>query len=318
MQKYLARRLLLAIPTLLGLTLLIFGIMRILPGDPLATFIVGDYERRLSPAEIALIKKGLGLDRPLAAQYGMWMREVLTGSVGLTLHRKDPIINFIKSRGAISAEIGILAVVVSWIMGLPVGILSAVRPNSIWDMMASSTTVLFLAIPNFWLVLLIVLLTLTVWGYHPPLVSVHFWEDPWANFQIIIGPAMVLATSMAAVIARMARSALFEVLREDYVRTARAKGLKDGIMIVRHALPNALLPVLTISGVMLGFVLGGSVAVEVAFGTPGIGKTMVAAALTRDMNVVQSLVLLYGMTFVLVNLLVDLLYGSIDPRIRLA
>ena len=119
-------------------------------------------------------------------------------------------------------------------------------------------------------------------------------------------------------IARMARSALFEVLREDYVRTARAKGLKDGIMIVRHALPNALLPVLTISGVMLGFVLGGSVAVEVAFGTPGIGKTMVAAALTRDMNVVQSLVLLYGMTFVLVNLLVDLLYGSIDPRIRLA
>ena len=174
MQKYLARRLLLAIPTLLGLTLLIFGIMRILPGDPLATFIVGDYERRLSPAEIALIKKGLGLDRPLAAQYGMWMREVLTGSFGLTLHRKDPIINFIKSRGAISAEIGILAVVVSWIMGLPVGILSAVRPNSIWDMMASSTTVLFLAIPNFWLVLLIVLLTLTVWGYHPPLVSVHF------------------------------------------------------------------------------------------------------------------------------------------------
>ncbi len=297
---------------------MIFGIMRILPGDPLATFMAGDYMRRLGPDEIALIKRDLGLDRPLAVQYGTWMRDVLTGSFGKTFHRKDPIIDLITSRGAISAEIGILAVVVSWVMGLPVGILSAVRPDSIWDKIASSTTVLFLAIPNFWLGLLIVLVTLTFWGYHPPLVSVHLWEDPRANLQIIVGPAMVLATSMAAVIARMVRSSLFEVLREDYVRTARAKGLKERGTIIRHALPNALLPVLTISGVMLGFVLAGSLAVEVAFGTPGIGKTMVLAAKSRDMSIVQSFVLLYGIIFVLVNLLVDLLYGVIDPRIRLA
>ena len=292
--------------------------MRILPGDPLATFMAGDYMRRLGPDEIALIKRDLGLDRPLPVQYGTWIRDVATGSFGKTFHRKDPIIDLILSRGAISMEIGVLAVILSWIMGLPVGILSAVRPNSILDMTSSSTAVLFLAIPNFWLGLLIVLLTLTLWGYHPPLVSVHLWEDPWANFQIIIGPAMVLATSMAAVIARMTRSSLFEVLREDYVRTARAKGMTDMATIIRHALPNALLPVLTISGVMLGFVLSGSLAVEVAFGTPGIGKTLVLAAKSRDMNIVQSFVLLYGIIFVVVNLLVDLLYGAIDPRIRLS
>ena len=251
-------------------------------------------------------------------QYGTWIRDVMTGSFGKTFHRKDPIIDLILSRGAISMEIGILAVIISWIMGLPVGILSAIRPNSLLDMTSSSTAVLFLAIPNFWLGLLIVLLTLTLWGYHPPLVSVHIWEDPWANFQIVIGPAMVLATSMAAVIARMTRSSLFEVLREDYVRTARAKGMTDMTTIIRHALPNALLPVLTISGVMLGFVLSGSLAVEVAFGTPGIGKTLVLAAKSRDMNIVQSFVLLYGIIFVVVNLMVDLLYGAIDPRIRLS
>lgn len=297
---------------------MIFGIMRILPGDPLATFMAGDYMRRMGPDEIALVKKDLGLDRPLPMQYGTWIRDVMTGSFGKTFHRKDPIIDLILSRGAISMEIGILAVIISWIMGLPVGILSAIRPNSLLDMTSSSTAVLFLAIPNFWLGLLIVLLTLTLWGYHPPLVSVHIWEDPWANFQIVIGPAMVLATSMAAVIARMTRSSLFEVLREDYVRTARAKGMTDMTTIIRHALPNALLPVLTISGVMLGFVLSGSLAVEVAFGTPGIGKTLVLAAKSRDMNIVQSFVLLYGIIFVVVNLMVDLLYGAIDPRIRLS
>ena len=318
MQKYIARRALLAIPTLFGLTVLIFAIMRVMPGDPLATFVDGDYEARLTEEQIALMKKDLGLDRPLVVQYASWMRDVLTGSFGYTLHRKEPIIEIVKMRGMISAEIGLIAVIVSWIIGLPVGILSAIKPNSIWDMLASSTTVLFLAIPNFWLGLLIVLIAITFWNYHPPLVGVHLWEDPWANFQIVIGPAMVLATSMAAIIARMARSSLFEVLREDYVRTARAKGLREWSTIVNHALPNALLPVLTVSGVMLGFVLGGSVAVEVAFNAPGIGKTLITAAETRDMHIVQSLVLLYGIIFVVVNLLVDLMYALIDPRIKFA
>ena len=208
--------------------------------------------------------------------------------------------------------------VFSWIFGLPVGVISALKPNSLSDITASTTTVLFLAIPNFWLGLIIILATVTFWGYHPPLTAFQLWEDPWQNFQIVVGPVVVLGTSMAAIIARMARSSLFEVLREDYVRTARSKGLIESRTILRHAVPNALLPVLTLSGVMLGFALGGSVAVEYAFGTPGIGKTLVSAAFERDMSVVQSLVLLYGIIFVLVNMIVDTLYGWIDPRIRLS
>lgn len=318
MNRYLTRRILLAIPTLIGLTIMIFGIMRILPGDPLGTFMTGDYFQIMTDEEINRLKADLGLDRPLILQYWDWVSDVLTGSFGRSHHRNDPIINTIRSRGLISMEIGFLAVVFSWIIGLPVGIISALKPHSLSDVSVSTTTVLFLAIPNFWLGLLIVLVTVTFWGYHPPLAGAHFWEDPWTNFQIVVWPVVVLGTSMAAIIARMARSSLFEVLREDYVRTARAKGLVERMTILRHAVPNALLPVLTLSGVMLGFALGGSVAVEVAFGTPGIGKTLVSAAWERDMNVVQSLVLLYGMTFVLVNLVVDLLYGWIDPRIRLS
>jgi peptide/nickel transport system permease protein len=308
----------LAIPTLIGLTMMIFCIMRILPGDPLGTFMTGDYFRIMSDEEVELLREDLGLNKPLYLQYWEWVRDVMTGSFGRSHHRNDPIINTINTRGIISLEIGILAVVFSWVLGLPVGIISALKPNSLSDVTASTTTVLFLAIPNFWLGLIIILFTVTLWGYHPPLVASQIWEDPWQNFQIVVGPVVVLGTSMAAIIARMARSSLFEVLREDYVRTARSKGLVESMTILRHAVPNALLPVLTLSGVMLGFALGGSVAVEVAFGTPGIGKTMVSAAFERDMSVVQSLVLLYGMIFMVVNLIVDVLYGWIDPRVRLS
>jgi len=319
MRQYIIRRVILSIPTLIGLTLLIFGTMRILPGGELAGYVDEAVDVNLTEAEIAQIKKDLGLDRPLLVQYLSWMRDVLDGSFGYTMFRSgEPIRDLILSRGLISAEIGIFAVIFSWVIGLPVGMLSAIKPNSIWDKLASTTTVLFLALPNFWLGLLIVVVGVTVWGYHAPFVGVPPWEDPLKNFEIVVGPVVVLATSMAAVIARMTRSSLFEVLRQDYVRTARSKGLREKITITRHVLPNALLPVLTISGVMLGFVLGGSVAVEIAFATPGIGRTMVLASVERDMNVVQSLVLLYGIIFVIVNLAIDILYSALDPRIRLA
>ena len=191
------------------------------------------------------------------------------------------------------------------------------RPNSVWDMCTSFFTVLFLAIPGFWLGLLVVVACISWFQYKAPIVSVQFWEDPWTNFQIIVGPAVVLGLGQAAFIARMARSSLFEVLREDYVRTSRAKGLVERLVIARHAMPNALLPVLTLSGVLLGFVMGGSVAVEQAFTVPGLGKALVVAAIDRDFNVVQNIVLFYAVIFVLVNLFIDLLYGWLDPRIRL-
>ena len=320
MRTYVLRRFLLTIPTLFGLTVLIFGAMRVLPGGGLGAFVVDDMvSQTLTDAQIQLIKKELGLDRPLYIQYSLWMRDVFDGSFGYSQSRGgEPVRDLIMSRGIISAEIGILSVILSWVIGLPVGMLSAIKPNSIWDKLASTTTVLFLALPNFWLGLLIVLAWVVWWGYHPPFVGVNLWVDPWANFQIIIGPILVMSTSMAAVIARMARSSLFEVLRQDYVKTAKSKGLAERVVIARHVLPNALLPVLTISGVMLGFVMGGSVAVEVAFTTPGLGRSIVLATIERDMNVVQSLVLLYGMIFILVNLIIDLLYSVLDPRIRMS
>ena len=310
---------LLAVPTLIGLTVMIFAIMRVLPGDPLVAYLDPNQMVVMSEEEIAAIRKDHGLDRPYIVQYGDWMGDVLNGSFGNAMFgAKAPVINTIKTRGVTSAEIGIIAVAISWIIGLPVGILSAIRPGSVLDMVTSFTTVLFLAIPGFWLALLILLSTVTYWGYAPPRIGVPLWEDPWAHFQIVAYPASVMGVAMAAIIARMARSSLFEVLRDDYVRTARSKGMRESVTIIRHALPNALMPVLTLSGVMLGFALGGSVAVEVAFQTPGLGRSMVDAALFRDMITVQSLVLLYGIIFVLANLLVDLLYGWIDPRIRLA
>ena len=319
MQKYVTRRMLLAVPTLIGLTVMIFAIMRVLPGDPLVAYLDPNQMVVMSEEEIAAIRKDHGLDRPYIVQYGDWMGDVLNGSFGNAMFgAKAPVINTIKTRGVTSAEIGIIAVAISWIIGLPVGILSAIRPGSVLDMVTSFTTVLFLAIPGFWLALLILLSTVTYWGYAPPRIGVPLWEDPWAHFQIVAYPASVMGVAMAAIIARMARSSLFEVLRDDYVRTARSKGMRESVTIIRHALPNALMPVLTLSGVMLGFALGGSVAVEVAFQTPGLGRSMVDAALFRDMITVQSLVLLYGIIFVLANLLVDLLYGWIDPRIRLA
>src|SRR5439155_4058747 len=191
----------------------------------------------------------------------------------------EKVSEIILHRGPLSAEIGLLAVLISWLVGLPVGIISAFRPNSLSDNVARSLSILFLAIPGFWLGMLIVLATLFWFNYKTPLVVVHLWQDPWANLQIIVGPAIVLGLGQGAYIARMARSCLLEVIREDYVRTARAKGLKEALVVMRHALPNALLPVITLSGILMGFVLGGSVAAEQAFGVPGLGRALVVAVI---------------------------------------
>jgi peptide/nickel transport system permease protein len=197
-----------------------------------------------------------------------------------------------------------------------VGILSAFRPNGVRDTVARSLAILFIAVPGFWLGMLIVLLLLFGFGYKAPLLVVHPWQDPWVNFQIVVGPALVLGLGQGAYIARMSRSCLLEVIVEDYIRTARAKGQREALVVLAHALPNALLPVITLSGILMGFVLGGSVAVEQAFGVPGLGRAMVTAVIERDIIVVQNLVLLYGTIFVVINVLVDLSYAWLDPRIR--
>jgi peptide/nickel transport system permease protein len=315
-QKYLLRRLLYGVLTLFGVSVIIFVVMRILPGDPLVAMFGMEGFMKLSEADRAHIMQELGLSDSLPIQYVRWMRDVVHGSLGKSFFRGESVAEIIRHRGPLSAEIGLFSVLISWIVGLPVGIISAFRPNSLMDNLARSLSILFLAVPGFWLGMLIVLALLFWFNYKAPLLVVHVWQDPWMNFQLVIGPAIVLGLGQGAYIARMSRSCLLEVIREDYVRTARAKGVIERLVVMRHALPNALLPVITLSGILMGFVLGGSVAVEQAFGVPGLGRTLVTAVIERDIIVVQNLVFLYGIIFIMINVLVDLSYAWLDPRIR--
>ena len=318
MHKYFARRALFALGTLFGVSLIIFIVLRILPGDPLVAILGVEGHAKMTPEDRVRIMHDLGLSDPLPVQYMHWLRDIASGKLGKSFFRGDTVADLILHRGPISAEIGILALVVSWLIGLPVGIVSAIKPNSLSDNVARSLAILFIAIPGFWLSMLVVLALLFWFGYKAPIIIVHFWQSPWQNLQIVIGPAIVLGLAQGAYIARMSRSCLLEVIHEDYVRTARAKGAEERSVVLAHALPNALLPVITISGVLLGFVLGGSVAVEQAFGVPGLGRSLVTALVERDIIVVQNLVLLYAVIFVMVNFLVDLSYALLDPRIRYA
>src|SRR5438552_412745 len=316
MRKYLVRRALFALATLVGVSLIIFVVLRSRPGGRQEASLGVEGHARITPADRVKIMHDLGLSDPRPLQYVHWLRDIASGQLGKSFFRGDTVAQLILHRGPISAEIGLLALIVSWLVGLPIGILSAVKPNSLIDNVARSLAILFIAIPGFWLGMLIVLALLFWFGYKAPIIIVHFWESPWQNLQIVIGPAVVLGLAQGAYIARMARSCLLEVIHEDYVRTARAKGVLERRVIMSHALPNALLPVITISGVLLGFVLGGSVAVEQAFGVPGLGRALVIALMERDIIVVQNLVLLYASIFVIINVLVDLSYAWLDPRIR--
>ena len=317
MRDYIIRRLAWAVLTAVVISLMIFAIMRLLPGDPLSILIGIDQDFYVfTPEERAALERDLGLDRPLPVQYLSWIGNFLRGEMGEALLRGDDVGELILERAPISFEIGIFAIIFSWIVGLPVGILSALRPNTWADTSARVVTVFFLALPNFWFALLILIFLTTFWRYHPPVYSVDIWDSPWNNLQIVIAPTIVLGTGLAAYIARFSRSTMLEVVGNDYVRTARAKGLVERVVVIRHALRNAILPVITVSGMHLGFIIGGSVAVEFALSVPGIGSTMVTGALERDMNLVQNLVLVYGAVFLLVNLIIDLSYGFLDPRIR--
>lgn len=316
MWTYLGKRLLLVIPTLLGVTMIIFIAMRLLPGDPLVAIFGLEGARRMTPEQRANLEQALGLRDPFVVQYGKWLRDISTGQFGKSLLRGDSVTEFVLRRGPITLEIAILATVISWIVGFPVGILSAVKPNSWMDHASRMFSILFVAIPGFWLGLVVVLALILWFDYKAPILPVYPWENLWKNLQMVAGPAVVLGLGFAGFVARMARSSLLEVIQEDYVRTARAKGVHERLVIVRHALRNAILPVVTWSSLFLGVALGGSVAVEKAFGVPGLGLTMIDAILDRDLPVVQNLVLLYAVVFVVVNLITDMSYAWLDPRIR--
>ena len=317
MPKYLAQRLLIAIPTLFGVTLVIFIAMRVLPGDPLAMISgegAGSYV--LSKEQLAAARASLGLDRPYYVQYLDWIKDILRGDFGKSFWRGEPIRELIVRRGPITGQIAIMAVAISWIIGLPVGVIGAFWRNSITDYVFRLIVILFMAIPSFWVGLMIILSLVLTFTWRPPLTIVYFWDDPVRNLQMTLGPALAMGIALGAVMARITRSSVLEVLSEDYVRTARAKGVHERAVVWRHVLVNAMLPILTVSGTALGALLGGSVAVERAFGVPGLGLALVFAIAERDWMLIQNLVLLYGVIFVLINIAIDLSYGWFDPRIR--
>jgi peptide/nickel transport system permease protein len=315
--SYIARRLAFGALTIVGVSIMVFVVMRILPGDPLVAIFGPEGLTKLTEEQRASFMADLGLSDPLWVQYLRWVKDIIEGNFGRSFFRSESVADMILRRGPITAEIAFMSVVLSWLVGIPVAIISALKPNTLADSAARFLSILFLAVPGFWIGMLIVLALLFWFGYRAPMAGVGFFTDPVGNLQLVIGPAIVLGLGQAAYIARMGRSSLLEVIREDYVRTARAKGLNGRLVIAFHALPNALLPVITLSGVLLGLVLAGSIPVERAFGTPGLGYSMFQAVSERDVFVMQNLVFLYAVVFVMINIVVDVVIAFLDPRIRL-
>ncbi|MBI4308501.1 MAG: ABC transporter permease [Chloroflexi bacterium] len=314
MKRYIAQRTLLAIPVVLGVSILIFFMVRVLPGD-VATARLGD---SATPADIAGLRARLGLDRPLHVQYAEWIAGVVSGNPGVSLWTDQPIGQMLTNAIPVTVELTLLATFISLLIGIPAGVLSAIYQDRPADYLARLIGIAGLAIPNFWLGTLLVILPSIWFGWIPPVQYVPLAQDPWVNLQQFILPAIALGAYLAAIVTRLTRSSLLEVLRQDYVRTARAKGLTERLVINRHAFRNAVIPVTTLAALQFGQLLGGTVIIERIFSLPGLGRLTVDAMLARDYLTVQTNVFLLAAAFALVNLIVDLSYGALDPRIRLS
>lgn len=319
MGTYIARRLLSLIPIFIGISLVVFVIMRMMPGDVAAMILMGGDEEGstgVDAAALQALRDQLGLDAPLHRQYLSWVWGMLTLDAGDSLWSGRPVFEEILDRAPLTLELALLALSVSLVIAIPIGILSALKQDTWIDYLFRAVSISGLALPSFWIGTLVIL-GLTVWfRWTPPLGYVSFAQDPWTNIQQLFWPALVIGYSNAAIIARMTRSAMLEVLREDYVRTAWAKGLSLRAILSVHAFRNALLPVITLASIEFGNLLGGTVVMETIFTLPGMGRYLVDAIFHRDYPVVQTIIVLMGVLFVLINLVTDLLYGFFDPRIR--
>lgn len=316
MSTYITRRILLMIPTLIGAVTLIFILMRMLPGD-VALYILGSGESsEVNQEALQHIRQDLGLDRPLIVQYTTWMWGAMRLDFGNSYWTRQPVIEELKRRYPLTANLALMSLLLGSIIAIPIGVISAVRQDTFVDYAARLFVIGGLSIPNFWLSILLIVALVHYFQWLPPLDYAPFWVDPWLNFKQLVFPAMITGYRLSAVSARMTRSSVLEVLRDDYVRTARAKGLHERIVVVKHALKNALLPVITIIGVELLILFGGLVVVETVFTIPGIGRFLVDAITHRDYPSIQALVFVFAVFVVTVNLLVDVAYAILDPRIR--
>ncbi|MFG6147790.1 ABC transporter permease [Halobacillus sp. B23F22_1] len=312
MLTYIIRRILMLIPVLFGVSVFIFIIMRIVPGD-LAMTILGN---NATPESLRQLREDFGLNLPLYVQYFNWMGGVLTGDFGQSMRTGQEVLPDILNRFKLTFELTLLSAFISWIIAIPLGIIAAVKRNTNADFGVRLISLLGVSVPNFALAIIIILVLSLAFSYSPPIEYVGFFENPLQNLEIMIIPAIVLGSSMAGAVMRMTRSSILEILRQDFIRTIRAKGARERIVIFNHALRNAMIPILTIIGLQVGTLLGGTVIIEQIFSLPGLGQLVLTAINQRDFIVVQGAVLFIAFVFVLINLLVDVLYSYLDPRIK--
>ncbi len=290
--------------------------IRIIPGD-IVDLMIGP-ELYVGAEYRAELRAKYGLDQPVYVQYSNWVSQIVQGNFGMSLRNNEPVLGTIFRRLPLTAELAVLSVLLSALVAVPLGVISAVKRNSATDFVVRLIAMVGLSMPNFWLAAMLLLVTGVVFHWQPGLLLVPPWVDPWSNLQQMAMPVIALSLALMAIVMRMTRSSLLEVLRQEYIQTARAKGLVTSAIMIRHALKNAFIPVVTVLGVQLGALLGGTVVIEVIFGLPGVGRLVIDAISARDYPMLQGTVLFIATIFALVNLLVDVAYAYLDPRIRYA
>jgi len=315
MAKYIVKRLLLMIPTLLGVAVLIFFLMRVVPGDIVELRFAGE-SAFAQKENLDKERARLGLDRPLWEQFVTWMLGILRLDFGTSMWTGAPIIEEIKLRATLSFQLAVMATAIAVALAIPMGVVAALKQDTWVDYAVRIFSIAGLATPSFWLGIVFILGMLIIFKWLPPMVYTPFWVDPWQNMLQLVWPALAVGYRYSAVATRMTRSSMLEVLREDYIRTARAKGLWEKLILSRHALKNAMLPVLTVVALEFAFLMGGLVVTEQVFNLNGLGMLFVESVARRDYTLTQALVMLVAFVFIFVNFTVDLMYAWIDPRIR--
>ncbi|MCE7948903.1 MAG: ABC transporter permease [Chloroflexi bacterium CFX4] len=315
MLRYIAQRLIAFLPTLLGVSVLVFFAMRLIPGDAI-TAQLGTEAGMLTPTQRAALERYYGLDKPPVEQYFIWLGEVTQGNLGFSIRHGKPVLEVILDRFPLTLQLALMSVIIALLIGIPIGVLSAIYHNTLIDLIGRLFALIGLALPNFLVGTLIIYILSVYFKILPNSGNyVSFGDDPRRNLEQMIFPAFTLGFALAASLMRMTRSAMLEVLREDYIRTARSKGLRERRVTYSHALRNALIPVVTLLGVQAGYLLGGAVIVEQIFALPGLGRLAVNAISQREYALVQGVTLFIAFNFVMINLAVDVIYASIDPRI---
>jgi peptide/nickel transport system permease protein len=310
--RYIIKRIASLIPIIFGISVLVFTILHMVPGDP-ATIMLGT---NATPEAVEALRKSMGLDMPLFSQYTHWIAGLLQGNFGVSAHSGEEILPQIIKRFGITLQLSLMAAVFAWAIAIPLGIISAVRVHTKVDVLVRVVVLLGISVPNFALGTLMLLGLSLYFNWFPPIDVVSFWENPVEAFKVFILPAITMGIVLAAGVMRMTRSAFLETLDKDFIRTARAKGNNQWTVVVGHAFRNSAIPILTIAGMQVGVLLGGSVIVEQLFSIPGLGQYILEGIYKRDYPIVQGGVLFIALVFVLVNLLVDVIYTWIDPRIK--